>query len=89
MTWLYFVRTSIYLVIQRTAWYILRYTTLYLESGSSCLASLFCLGCQLVLCIACCILPCISLLDGQAPKAGLAIPKLPQPLVDFVDVAAQ
>jgi hypothetical protein len=82
----------IYQCILRTAWYILRYTTLYLESGSSRLASLFCLCCPLVpcnaACIACDLLPLPSLLDGQAPKAGLAAPKQPQPLVDFVDIAA-
>ena len=88
MTWLYFVHTGIYQVILCTAWYILRYTTLYLESGSSRLASPFCLGCPLVPCIACDFLPLPSLLDGQAPKAGLAAPKLPQPRVDFVDIAA-
>ncbi len=90
MTWLYFVHTGIYQVILRTAWYILRYTTLYLESGSSRLASPFCLGCPLVPCIACDFLSLPSLLDGQAPKAGLAAPKLPQPRVDsdFVDIAA-
>ena len=88
MTWLYFVHTGIYRVILRTAWYILRYTTLYLESGMSRLASPSCLGCPLVPCIACGILPLPSLLDGQAPKAGLAAPKLPQPRVDFVDIAA-
>ena len=84
MTWLYFVQTGIYQVILRTAWDILRNTTLYLESGSSRLASPFCLGCPLVPCIACDFLPLPSLLDGQAPKAGLAAPKLPQPRVDFV-----
>ena len=90
MTWLYFVHAGIYRdqVILCTAWYILRYTTLYLESGSSRLASPFCLGCPLVPCIACDFLPLPSLLDGQAPKAGLAAPKLPQPRVDFVDIAA-
>jgi hypothetical protein len=88
MTWLYFVHTGIYQVILCTAWYILRNTTLYLESGSSRLASPFCLGCPLVPCIACDFLPLPSLLDGQAPKAGLAAPKLPQPRVDFVDIAA-
>ena len=88
MTWLYFVQTGIYQVILCTAWDILRNTTLYLESGSSRLASPFCLGCPLVPCIACDFLPLPSLLDGQAPKAGLAAPKLPQPRVDFVDIAA-
>jgi hypothetical protein len=34
------------------------------------------------------ILPLRSLIDRQAPKAGLAAPKPPQPLVDFVDIAA-
>jgi hypothetical protein len=78
-----------YILVLRTAWYILRYTTLYLESGSSCLASLFCLGCPPVPCITCDLLPLPSLLDGQAPKAGpLASPKQPQPRVDFVDIAA-
>jgi hypothetical protein len=88
MTWLYFVQTGIYQVILCTAWDILRNTTLYLESGSSRLASPFCLGCPLVPCIACDFLPLPSLLDGQAPKAGLAAPKLPQPRVDFVYIAA-
>ena len=86
MTWLYFVQTGIYQVILCTAWDILRNTTLYLESDSSRLVSPFCLGCPLasVPCIACDFLPLPSLLDGQAPKAGLAAPKLPQPRVDFV-----
>ena len=82
------VRSCINLCILCTDWYILRYTTLYLESGLSRLASPSCLSCPLVPCIACGILPPHSLLDGQAPKAGLAAPKQPQPLVDFVDIAA-
>ena len=88
MTWLYFVQTGIYQVILCTAWDILRNTTLYLESGSSRLASPFCLGCPLVPRIADSILPLRSLIDRQAPKAGLAAPKPPQPRVDFVDIAA-
>ncbi len=34
------------------------------------------------------ILPLHSLIDRQAPKAGLATPKQLQPRVDFVDIAA-
>ncbi len=64
--------SCIYQYILLTAGYILRYTTLYLESGSNRLASPFCLGCPLVPCIACDLLPLPSLLDGQAPKAGHA-----------------
>ena len=33
-------------------------------------------------------MPFLSLHDGQAPQAGLAAPKRPQPRVDFVDIAA-
>ena len=82
------IHSCIYAYIPRIDRYILRYTTLYLESGLSSLVSTSCLGCMLVPCIACGILPLHSLLDGQAPKAGLAAPKLPQPRVDFVDIAA-
>ena len=82
------LHSCIYRYILRTAWYILRHTTLYLESGSSRLASPFCLGCPLVPCIARDVLPLPSLLDGQARKAGLAAPKRPQPRVDLVDIAA-
>ena len=42
------VHRCIYQYILHTAQYIQRYTTLYLESGSSRLASPFCLGCLLV-----------------------------------------
>ena len=85
MTWLYFVHTGIYQVILLcTAWYILRNTTLYLESGSSRLASPFCLGCLLVPCIARGVL----LSTVCSSKAGLAAPKRPQPRVDFIDIAA-
>ena len=68
--------------------YILRYTTLYFESGWNRLASPFFLGCTLVLRIADSTLPLCSLIDRQAPKAGLAAPKLPQPRIEFVDIAA-
>ncbi len=34
------------------------------------------------------ILPILSLIDRQAPKAGLTAPKPPQPRVDFVDIDA-
>ena len=58
---------------------ILRYTTLYFESGWSRLANPFWLGCKLAPGFArSSILPRLSLLDGQAPQAGLA-GKLPRP----------
>ena len=69
--------------------YILRYTTLYFESGWSRLANPFWLGRTLAPGFACSSsLPFVSLHDGQAPQAGLAAPKRPQPRVDLVDIAA-
>ncbi len=44
--------------------------------------------CMLVPCIAHSILPFWGLFDGQASQAGLATPKLPQPQVDLIDIAA-
>ena len=82
------VHRCIYQYILHTAQYIQRYTILYLESGSSRLASPFCLGCLLVPCIARGVPLLHSLLDRQASKAGLATPKRPQPRVDFIDIAA-
>ena len=83
------VHWCIYRYILHTAQYIQRYTILYLESGSSRLASPFCLGCLLVPCIARGVPLLHSLLDRQASKAGLAAPKRPQPRVDFIDIAGQ
>ena len=68
------VHWCIYRYILHTAQYIQRYTILYLESGSSRLASPFCLGCLLVPCIARGVPLLHSLLDRQASKAGLAAP---------------
>ena len=66
-----------------------RYTTLYFASGWSRLANPFRLGRTLAPGFSCSSsLPFVSLLDGQAPQAGLAAPKRPQPRVDFVNIAA-
>ena len=92
--WLYWyvlLYTHMYsyiLVYTRTYSYILSYNTMNLESGWSRLAMTYCLCCTLVLCIAHSILPFWGLLDGQASQAGLAKPKLPQPRVDLIDIAA-
>ncbi len=70
-----------------TSCHILRYTTLYFESGWSRLANPFWLCRTLAPGFACSsIMPFLSLHDGQAPQAGLASPKRPQPRVDFVDI---
>ena len=69
--------------------YMLQYTTLYFESGWSRLANPFWLGRTLAPGFASSsIMPFLSLHDGQAPQAGLAAPKRPQPRVNFVDIAA-
>ncbi len=92
--WLYwyvllYIRIYSYiLVYTRTYSYILSYNNTYLESGWSRLVMTYCLCCTLVLCIAHSILPFWGLLDGHASQAGLAKPKLPQPRVDLIDIAA-
>jgi hypothetical protein len=75
--------------------YILQHTIIqhvYFESGCQwiLLAMTYCLCCTLVPCIADSILPCCGLFDSscQVSQAGLAAPKLPQPLVDLIDIAA-
>ena len=72
-----------------TSCYIPRFTTLYFASGWSRLANPFRLGRTLAPGFACSSnMPFVSLRDGQAPQAGLAAPKRPQPRVDLVDIAA-
>ncbi len=70
------------LIHTRTYWYI--------KSGWSRLVMTYCRCCTLVQCIAHSILPFwdLVLVNGQASHAGLATPKLPQPLVDLIDIAA-
>ncbi len=79
---------SYILVYTRTYSYILSYNTLYFESGWIRLATTYCRCCTLVPCIAHSILPFCGLFDGQASQAGLAAPKLPQPRVDLINIAA-
>ena len=77
----------IYAYILCTSWYIPSYTPIYFESGWSRLANPFRLGRTLAPGFACSsIMPFVH--DGQAPQAGLAAPKRPQPRVDLVDIAA-
>ena len=61
---------------------------MYFESGWIRLAMTYSCCCTLVLCIAHSFLPFCGLFDGQASQAGLATPKLPQPRVDLIDIAA-
>ncbi len=84
--WLYWY----ILLYSRIYSYILVYTCTYsyIQSACSRLAMSYCLCCTLVLYIAHSILPFWGLLDGQASQEGLAKPKLPQPLVDLIDIAA-
>jgi hypothetical protein len=82
------VHTRIYLYILVVVSYILSYNTVYFESGWIRLAMTYCRCCTLVPCIAHGILPFCGLFDGQASQAGLAKPKLPQPRVDLIDIAA-
>ncbi len=85
-------RTYSYILVHtRTYSYILSYNNMYLESGWSRLAMTYCLFrvCRtLVQCITHSILPFWGLFDGQASQAGLATPKVPQPRVDLIDIAA-
>jgi hypothetical protein len=62
--------------------------TLYFQSGTITLATLMSLLPMLVRSFAGRILPIRSLLDCQASQARLATPKLPQPRVNLIDVAA-
>ena len=70
--------------------YILTQITLtfHFLSGRSIIATATSLLLTLVLCSAGSILPLSSLLDCQATQARLATPKLPQPRVNLIDVAA-
>ena len=63
-------------------------TTLHFESGSIRLATPTSLQSTLVSFIAGSVLPVSSLLDCQTTQAWLASPKLPQPRVDLIDIAA-
>ena len=83
-------RTYACQVYTRTYSYILSYNTVYFEPGWIRLAMTYCRRCTgtLVPCIADSILPFCGLFDGQASQAGLAAPKLPQPRVDLIDIAA-
>ncbi len=84
------------LVHTRTYWYILVHTrTCYHRTpwctsnqAGAALAMTYCLCCTLVPCIAHRILPFWSFFGGQASQAGHATPKLPQPRVDLIDIAA-
>ena len=72
-----------------TSCYIPRFTTVYFASGWSRLANPFRLVRTLAPGFACSSnMPFVTLHDGQAPQAGLAAPKRPQPRVDLVDIAA-
>jgi hypothetical protein len=63
-------------------------TTFHLKSGLICLATPASFPTTLEPFIACSVLPLSSLLDCQTTQAGLAAPKLPQPRVDLIDIAA-
>ena len=83
-----YLQPLIILIHTRTYSYILSNNTVYFESGWIRLAMTYCRCCTLVPCIAHSILPFCGLFDGQASQAGLAAPKLPQPRVDLIDIAA-
>ncbi len=61
---------------------------MYFESGWIRLAMTYCRCCTLVPSIAHSILPFCGLFDAQASQVGLAAPKLAQPRVDLIDIAA-
>jgi hypothetical protein len=63
-------------------------TTFHFKSGLNCLATPASFPTTLELSLAWSFLPLSSLLDCQTTQAGLAAPKLPQPRVDFIDLAA-
>ena len=68
--------------------HILFTPTLHFESGLICLVTQKSLLSMRVPFIAGSVLPLCSLLDSQTTQAWLAEPKLPQPLVDLIDIAA-
>ena len=63
-------------------------TTFHFKSGLIRLVTPASFPTTLALSVLCSFLPRSSLLDCQATQAGLAAPKLPQPQVDLIDIAA-
>ncbi len=95
-----YLQPLIMLIHTRIFSYILVYTGIYsyipvhtIKSGWSRLQvamtyRLCSVCCTLEPCIAHSILPFWGVFDGQASQAGRATPKLPQPQVDLIDIAA-
>jgi hypothetical protein len=77
----YIVYTNIRCVMQS-------HTTLYFESGLIRLATPTGLSTTLLPCLACIGLPHCCPIDCPPSYAGPSAPKLPQPRVDFIDIAA-
>ncbi len=91
--WLYWyilihTRTYSYILVYTRTLTCSYYNTVYFESGWIRLAMTYCRCYTLVPCIAHSILPFCGLFDCQASQAGLAAPKLPQPRVDLINIAA-
>ncbi len=93
MCWTNMVYTGTYRYIQvhtSSSWYTHTKvtTTFHFKSGLIRLATPASFPTTLEVSLACSFLPLSSLLDCQTTQAGLAAPKLPQPWVDLIDIAA-